>query len=91
MTDNLPWLYADNPDKEVPFSLQAVSTGSDIRPLSAAPAGKPAKALPDIFQKVADKVRNLDDTTRSAVLFDLFGIRGGKNILTFLNVTSPSY
>ena len=43
------------------------------------------KALPDIFQKVADKVRNLDDTTRSAVLFDLFGIRGGKNILTFLN------
>lgn len=43
------------------------------------------KSLPDIFQKVADKVRNLDDTTRSAVLFDLFGIRGGKNILTFLN------
>ena len=43
------------------------------------------KALPDIFEKVADKVKNLDDTTRNAILFDLFGIRGGKNIMTFLN------
>ena len=38
-----------------------------------------------IYDEIIEKAKTMDDVTRNAMLFDLFGIRGAKNIQTFLN------
>ena len=38
-----------------------------------------------IYDEIIEKAKTMDDVTRNAMLFDLFGIRGAKNIQAFLN------
>ena len=38
-----------------------------------------------IYDEIIEKAKTMDDVTRNAMLFDLFGIRGAKNIQAFMN------